>query len=69
MKLVQRMGYTLEQRIGFLVVVVGFAIFVSGVVLFASSYLIEDMLKGLLVVGGGDMGKNHCEYWAALPVS
>ena len=65
----QRMGYTLEQRIGFLVAVVGFAVIVSGVVLFASSYLVEDMLKGLRHFGGGSMGKNHCEYWAALPVS
>ena len=65
----QRMGYTLKQRIGFFVAAVGFAISLSGVVLFASSYLVEDMLKGLHHIVGGEMGKNHCEYWAALPVS
>lgn len=62
------MAKTLEYKIGVFVAVVGFAIFCSGLILFASSYLIEDILKGLDGFGS-DFGKNHCEYWAALPVS
>ena len=66
-KLVYTMGNSLEHRISVLVAAVGIAIFLSGLLLFVSSYLVEDILKDLKEFN--DFGQNHCEYWAALPVS
>ncbi|CAB3990036.1 Hypothetical predicted protein [Paramuricea clavata] len=59
------MAYNLQNRIRFIIGLAGFAIFCSGILLFASSYLVEDLLKDTII--DADFGRNHCEYWAALP--
>jgi hypothetical protein len=57
----------LQAKIHLIIGLAGIKIFCLGILLFASSYMIEDLLQNDKF--GYDFGKNLCEYWAALPVS
>jgi hypothetical protein len=62
------MAYSgLQAKIQLIIGLAGIKIFCLGILLFASSYMVEDLLKDYGY--GYDFGRNHCEYWAALPVS
>ncbi|CAB3990037.1 Hypothetical predicted protein, partial [Paramuricea clavata] len=60
------MAYSgLQAKIHLIIGLAGIKIFCLGILLFASSYMVEDLLKDYAY--GFDIGRNHCEYWAALP--
>jgi hypothetical protein len=61
------MANRLQGRIYLIISLAGLAIFCSGILLFASCYMVESLLKGNEF--DPEFGKNHCEYWAGIPVS
>ena len=59
------MASYVQARINSIIFVTGIAIFCLGVLLFGSSYKVENELKDNEI--DSEFGKNHCEYWAAIP--
>ena len=61
------MASYVQARINSIIFVTGIAISCLGILLFVASYEVENELKDNYF--GSQFGKNHCEYWAAIPVS
>ena len=62
------MASYVQARINSIISVTGIAISCLGILLFVASYEVENELKDTDYFGS-QFGKNHCEYWAAIPVS
>ncbi|XP_028398042.1 uncharacterized protein LOC114521718 [Dendronephthya gigantea] len=59
------MASKLRSRIQLIIGLAGLVLTCSGIILFASSYLVEEWLKSYEF--SSPLGRNHCEYWAAIP--